>query len=114
MICHSERIAMLTQRAKKNDCSFRDLEIGETCYLLSLIVQIRSFRMGLITQDELFHSQKELEKQLEKYYQHTEIFDKHINIRNHYSYVLTEAVKSGCPVCRKLVGVFDGLEKEDI
>ena len=34
----------------------------------------------------------------------------HACIRNSYSEVLTEAEKHGCPICRKLVRIFDGRE----
>ncbi len=105
---YDTRIETLTDRAKKNRDYIDDLDIGESCYLLSLMVLIRSFRMKLITSDELFHKQKELEHQLQKYYQWGEIFDRHVSIQNCYSNVLTEAEKTGCPVCRKLVRIFDG------
>ena len=99
---------MLTDRAKKGGNYIDDLDIGESCYLLSLITLIGSFRMKLITSEELFHKQKELERQLEKYYQWGEIFDRHVQIRNGYSEVLTEAEKGRCPICKKLVRIFDG------
>ena len=102
---------MLTDRAKKNSDYINDLDIGESCYLLSLITLIRSFRMKLITSDELFHKQKELERQLEKYYQWGEIFDRHTRIQNRCSPILTQAEKQGCPICKKLVRIFDGREK---
>lgn len=105
---YETRIKTLTDRAKKNSDYIDDLDIGESCYLLSLITQIRSYRMKLITSDELFHKQKKLEHQLQKYYQWGEIFDRHTQIQNNYSHVLTEAEKHGCPICRKLVRIFDG------
>lgn len=108
---YTQRIAALTQRAKKSDRYIRDLDIGESCYLLSLIGLIQSYRMKLVTQDELYHGQKNLETQLEKYYQHSEISDMHIRINNRCSEVMTEAEKHGCPICKKLVRIFDGREK---
>lgn len=105
---YEPKIKMLTDRAKKNSDYINDLDIGESCYLLSLITLIRSFRMKLITQDELFHKQKELERQLEKYYQWGEIFDRHTRIQNRCSPILTQAEKQGCPICKKLVRIFDG------
>lgn len=104
---YEQKINLLTDRAKKSNDYIDDLDIGESCYLLSLITQIRSFRMKLITSDELFHKQKELTRQLEKYYQWGEIFDRHISIQNRCSPILTEADKEGCPICKKLVRVFD-------
>lgn len=112
MICHSERIEMLTSRAKQNSRYDKDLDIGESCYLLALINAIQSYRMSLITKEELINAQFDLRAKLEKYYQHCEIFDMHITIRNRYGEVLTEAEKSGCPVCKKLVKFFDGRNKK--
>lgn len=107
---YSERISTLTERAKNGSNYIADLNIGESCYLLSLITQIQAFRIKQLTTNELFHKQKELERQLEKYYQQQEINDLHIYIRNHYSHILTEAEKQGCPICKKLVRIFDGRE----
>lgn len=103
---------MLTKRAKSGNAYIHDLDIGESCYLLSLITQIQAYRTKQLTADKLFHKQKELEKQLQNYYQQQEINDLHIHIRNLYSEVLTEAEKSGCPICKKLVRIFDGREHE--
>lgn len=111
MICHSERIEMLTSRAKQNSRYDKDLDIGESCYLLALINAIQSYRMSLITKEELINAQFDLRAKLEKYYQHCEIFDMHITIRNRYSEVLTEAHNSGCEVCRRLVKIFDGRQQ---
>lgn len=102
------RITQLTERAKQGSTQTDDLDIGESCYLLSLIGAVKLFRMKCMSSDELYHEQKRLEAELLKYYQHRELFDLHISIRNSYSHVLTEAEKSGCEVCRKLVRIFDG------
>ena len=39
------------------------------------------------------------------------LLEHHAQIRNRYSPVMTEAEKNGCPICRKLVRIFDGREK---
>lgn len=103
---------MLTERAKKRELYIYDLDIGESSYLLALINAIELFRMKVIDSGEIYNKQKELESRLLNYYQHREIHDLHIGICNKYSEVLTEAEKSGCPVCRKLVRIFDGREKQ--
>lgn len=108
---YKNRITMLTDRAKQNSRYTKDLDIGESCYLLSLINLIQSFRMKLITREELVSLQSDLKANLEKYYQHQEMFDMHITIRNRYSEVLTEAHNSGCEVCRRLVKIFDGRQQ---
>jgi hypothetical protein len=105
---YAEKIEILTSRAKDGSTHTADLDIGESCYLLSLIGAVKLFRMKCMSSDELYHEQKRLEAELLKYYQHRELFDLHISIRNRYSPVLTEAEKSGCNVCQRLVRIFDG------
>ena len=107
---YSERIKNITDRAKKNNRYTDDLLIGESCYLFSLIYLIQSFRIKLITKDELSFQQKKLEQQLLSYYQHREIYEIHIKIQNRYSTILSEAEKNGCSVCKKIARVFDGRE----
>lgn len=102
------RLSELTSRAKKASTDTNDLDIGESCYLLSLIGAVKLFRMKCMSSDELYHEQKRLEAELLRYYQHRELFDLHTAIRNRYSHVLTDAEKIGCDVCRKLVRIFDG------
>lgn len=104
---YSERISMLTERAKKLEPYIYDLDIGESCYLLSLVNAIELFREKCIGTNELLNKQKELEAKLMSYYQHCEIFDFHTNTRNKYSPVMTEATKHGCQICRKLVHIFE-------
>ena len=105
---YQARLSELTSRAKKANTYTADLDIGESCYLLSLLSAVKLFRMKCMSSDELYHEQKRLEAELLRYYQHRELFDLHTTIRNRYSPVLTEAEKSGCEVCRKLVRIFDG------
>lgn len=105
---YQARLAELTSRAKKANTYTADLDIGESCYLLSLIGAVKLFRMKCMSSDELYYEQKRLEAELLKYYQHRELFDLHTAIRNRYSPVLTEAEKSGCEVCRKLIRIFEG------
>lgn len=105
---YSERVSMLTQRAKENSLYTSDLDIGESCYLLALVSAIELYRTKCIDSAELLNKQKDLESMLLRYYQHREIDDLHIHICNKYSHVLTEAEKNGCPICKRLVRIFDG------
>lgn len=107
---YSERIKALTDRARQGSTYTKDIDIGESCYLLSLTAAVRLFRTKCMSSDELYHTQKNLEAKLLSYYQHSEIFDLHIHIRNRYGELLTEAEKCGCPICKKLVRIFDGRE----
>lgn len=107
---YSERIQELTERAKDENEYTLDCDVGESAYLFTLIVMIKAFKSGGMSKQELTEKKKILVDNLTNHYQHKEIQNMHIDIRNRYSNVLTEAVKSGCPICKKLVRIFDGRE----
>ena len=107
---YEERIKVLTERAKAGNEYTNDADIGEQAYLESLLNYVRSWRDHIISKEELIRYQKTLRLKLEKYYQQAEIFELHINIRNSYSDLLTQAEKHGCTKRKKLVRIFDGRE----
>ena len=106
-----DRVKELTARAKESNDYTMDCDIGEAAYLETLIALIREWQSGRMSKDTLIKKQKELESKLSQYYQHCEMFDRHIQINNRYSHILTEAEKSGCPICKKIVRIFDGRER---
>ena len=108
---YSERIKELTERAKAEDEYTLDCDIGESAYLFTLIPMIKAFKAGNMSKKELIEKKKILVGKLSDHYQHREIYDMHIDIRNRYSNVLTEAEKHGCPICKKIVKIFDGREE---
>lgn len=105
---YESRIHELTERAKTGIVKTNDTNIGEEAYLTALRVYVSQYREGRLSKEKLIFYQKTLRMKLEKYYQHTEIFDRHIEIRNCYSHILIQAEKEGCPICKKLVRIFDG------
>ena len=105
---YSERIKELTERAKEGNDYSLDCTIGETAYLETLIHLIERFKDKKIDKDTLITKKKGLVQKLESYYMHSAIYDMHAEIRNRYSQIMTEAEKHGCPICKKLVRVFDG------
>lgn len=107
---YTKRIQELTARAKESNDYTMDCDIGEAAYLETLLLYIKGWQNGQMSKDTLIKKQKELESKLSQYYQHCEMFDEHIQINNRYSHILTEAEKSGCPICRKIVRIFDGRE----
>lgn len=109
---YKDRIKVLTVRAKEGNGYTMDCDIGETAYLEVLLLYIKEWKSNKAGKDTLIKKQKELENKLLSYYQHREMFDSHIQINNKYSHILTEAEKSGCPICKKLVRVFDGRDLE--
>jgi hypothetical protein len=109
---YEARIKMLTDRAKTKDPHKGDLDLGEIFYIEILKAYIANFRAGNITAEKLTERQKAIETALLQYYQQQEMFKNSIEINNRYSHILTEAEKHGCPICKKLVRVFDGRDLE--
>lgn len=105
---YEQRIKELTDRAKAGNEYDDDCGLGEQFYLELLMLFVEKYEQRIISRDDLIRKQKALRNRLEKYYQWGEIFDRHVHIRNRYSEVLTEAEKGGCPICKKLVRIFDG------
>ena len=105
---YEQRISELTDRAKAGNEYSDDCDLGEQFYLELLSLFVEKYEQRIISRDDLVKKQKALRIRLEKYYQWGEIFDRHVSVRNSYSNVLTEAEKHGCPVCKKLVRIFDG------
>lgn len=106
-----QRVMELTARAKEGNDYTMDCDIGEAAYLDILLLYIKEWQNKQTDKETLIRKQKELESKLLSYYQHREMFDRHIQINNRYSHILTEAEKSGCPICRKIIKIFDGRER---
>ena len=107
---YSERIKELTERAKAENEYTLDCDVGECAYLFTLIIMIKAFKLGNMSKQELIEKKRIIVDKLANYYQHKEIQNMHIDIRNRYSNVLTEAEKHGCTICKKMVRIFDGRE----
>ena len=107
---YSERIKELTERAKAENEYTLDCDMGESAYLFTLVIMIKAYKSGNMSKKELIEKKKILVDKLSDHYQHREIYDMHIDIRNRYSNVLTEAEKHGCTICKKMVRIFDGRE----
>jgi hypothetical protein len=105
---YEQRISELTDRAKSGNEYEDDCDLGEQFYLELLSLFVEKYEQQIISRDDLIRKQKALRQRLEKYYQWGEIFDRHTRIQNRCSPLLTEAEKHGCPVCKKLVRIFDG------
>ena len=101
----------LTERAKRPDPNAKGLNLGERFFVELLSRDIYDFRVGRITEEELVKAKKQLETLLVDYWDQAHMFREDVRIRNSMSQTLTEAEKSGCPICKKLVRIFDGREK---
>jgi len=111
---YKEEIEKLTERAKKREPKADGLNIGEKFFTELLHLYIEQYRINQITAEELIMKKKQLEKDLINYWDWAEIFKLHCEIRNRQSATLIEAEKNGCPICKRLVRIFDGRETSNV
>ena len=108
---YREHLDELTERAKLADPNAKGLNLGERHFVELLHFYIGRYRVRDLTAEELTKKKKELENLMVDYWDMSRIFRNDAQIRNSMGQTLTEAEKNGCPICRKLVRIFDGREK---
>lgn len=108
MKTYLSEIDKLTQRAKMKDPKPDGLNLGEKFYVVLLNFYIKQYRRNELTDEDLKAKKALLERDLINYLDSKKMFSKACEIRNKQSPVLTEAEKNGCPICRKIVRLFDG------
>ena len=108
---YREHLDELTERAKLAEPNAKGLNLGERHFVELLHFYIGRYRVRELTAEELTKKKKELENLMVDYWDMARIFREDTQIRNSMSQTLTEAEKNGCPICRKLVRIFDGREK---
>lgn len=101
----------LTERAKLAEPNAKGLNLGERHFVELLHFYIGRYRVRELTAEELTKKKKELENLMVDYWNMSRIFREDAQIRNSMGQTLTEAEKNGCPICKKLVRIFDGREK---
>lgn len=106
---HSE-LDELTKRAKQPDPHAKGLNLGECFFVELLHFYIGRYRVRELSEEQLMKKKKELETLMIDYWDQAEMFREDVRIRNRMGQYLTEAEKSGCPTCSRLVKIFDGRE----
>lgn len=100
----------LTERAKRKDPQADGLNLGEKFFVTLLHFYIGQYRTNQITAEELQAKKKLLERDLINYWDSKKLFAHACEVRNRKSQWFIEAEKNGCPICRRLVRIFDGRE----
>ena len=106
------KINELIERAKLKDPKSDGLNLGEKFFVELLHFYIGQYRINQLTADELKSKKKLLERDLMNYWDLQRIFKQDCEIRNRQSQWFIKAEKEGCPICKKLVRIFDGRETE--
>lgn len=111
MTCRSN-IDELVERAKLREPKSEGLNLGEKFFVELLHFYIGQYRINRLTAEELREKKKLLERDLVNYWDLQRIFKQDCEIRNRQSQWFIKAEKEGCPICKKLVRIFDGRETE--
>ena len=109
---YQSEIAELTERAKRRNPRADGLNLGEKFFVELLHSYIGQYRINRLTEDELKAKKKLLERDLMNYWDLQRIFKQDCEIRNTQSQWFIKAEKEGCPICKKLVRIFDGRDTE--
>lgn len=103
---HLEHLAMHGQPMPE------DVGFSDKLLYLSLRSLYDLYRRSGVSRDEAKDIKTKLYEEYRRNSFDERLLDHHARIRNSYSHILTEAEKSGCQICKKLVRVFDGRDLE--
>ncbi|MDE7389522.1 MAG: hypothetical protein K2M82_01060 [Lachnospiraceae bacterium] len=113
MMIYRSELDDLIERAKQNDPQADDLDLGKKFFVELLHFYIGQYRVNKLTAEQFKVKKKQLERDLINYWDFQDIFRCHTEIRNKQSRYFIEAEKYGCPICKKLVRIFDGREANE-
>lgn len=99
--------------AKVGKCDYLgSLTQSEQLLYLQMINIFDAYKYRKITAEEARIMKIDCVKAFEKYKMFEIIFQNACDIRNRQSHWFIKAEKEGCPICKKLVRIFDGRDKE--
>lgn len=98
----------LEHRAMKGMDMPEGLTQSQQCYYLSMIQLYALYYNHTYTKEQAKNAKQQILSAYSKNEFREKLLMYHAKLRNTYSPLLTEAEKTGCPVCRKIVRIFDG------
>ena len=108
----SDRLLELEKKARQIEDMPKDLTQSEQLFYLSMVQLYKLFYDHTYDREQA----KSAKQDLITAYKNNAFAEKlllhHAQLRNRYSPVLTDAEKNGCPICKRLVKIFDGREQE--
>lgn len=107
----SDRLSELEIKAKHGDDMPDGLTQSEQLYYLSMVQLYKLFNSHVYDRSQAKSIKQDIISAYRKNAFDENLIKHHADIRNKYSHVMTEAEKNGCPICQKLVRIFDGREK---
>lgn len=100
----------LERRAMKGNDMPEGLTQSQQLFYLAMVQLYALYYNHTYTKEQAKNAKQEILSAYSKNEFREKLLFYHAKLRNTYSPLLTEAEKTGCPVCRKLVRVFDGRE----
>jgi hypothetical protein len=100
-------ITELEKLAASNSKLPEGLTAPEQLYFLQLRILHREYKAGM-TKEQCVKEKRELLKTYERNKFYDELLQQNFEKYNRLSHHLTEIVKTGCPMCKKAVAIFDG------
>ena len=107
----SDRLSELEIKAKHNEDMPTGLTQSEQLFYLSMVQLYKLFNSHVYDRSQAKSIKQDIISAYRKNAFEEKLIKHHADIRNKYSHVMTEAEKNGCPICQKLVRIFDGREK---
>lgn len=107
----SDRLSELEIKAKHGDDMPDGLTQSEQLYYLSMVQLYKLFNSHVYDRSQAKSIKQDIISAYRKNAFEEKLIRHHADIRNKYSHVMTEAEKNGCPICQKLVRIFDVREK---
>ena len=98
----------LEKKAMKGMPPPEGLSLAGQRFYLCMVDLYRLFRSGVYDRAQAHEIKLDLVRNYENELFKEKLTDHHADIRNRYSHLLIQAEKDGCPICKKLVRVFDG------
>lgn len=101
----------LERRARSGSDMPNGLTQPQQLFYLSMLQLYALYHNHTYTKEQARNAKQEILSAYRKNEFDEKLLKYHADIQNRCSHILTEAEKSGCPICKRLVRVFDGREK---
>ena len=108
----SDKLFELEKKAMHHEDMPQGLTQSEQLFYLSMVKLYELFNSHTYDRERAKTAKQELISAYQNNAFAENLLNYHAKIRNRYSPVMTEAEKNGCPICKKIVRIFDGRETE--
>lgn len=107
-----DRLFELEKKAMHHEDMPQGLTQSEQLFYLSMVKLYELFNSHTYDRERARAARQELTAAYRNNAFAENLLNHHVQIRNRYSPALTDAEKNGCPICKRIVRIFDGRETE--